>query len=434
MNFAKVAETFPDVSTDIVCQLAEMKVVKPSSVVKLVPQATREQIVSFLQIAEGNDDTGKEAASNEKNISKPGGGDSQLQWLKKAALESGEQAHELDSPTNPDSQLMQELRKLIPPKDGGTGSTSVSFSEKFQDKILGLLGSTSSSTNFNSEHFEYIYEKLRGDPLARSRIENLHAARAHKYGHAQFGPKFWYRDSLHMATKWKSQDDRRKFRIGLKGLIDFLNQLNIMDLEKLLNSGVSGGFKLLKMPGPVSPETLCEYLKDAPPIKIIEFFNQKKAADILKTLKMVSSLAHFSQSMADYFARDDALEPALSVVCEVLRNDQDVGAVLEKRSATFMSLALPYDKHRSVEDRDVSKKTSGSKGSKSRTPKGRLGYCFHFQKKRGCFSSGCTFIHKCDRCDSTRHGRCDCRKEKRQRKSPSPKRKSRRRHHSGSQD
>ena len=58
MNFAKVAETFPDVSTDIVCQLAEMKVIKPSSVVKLVPQATREQIVSFLQIAEENDDTG----------------------------------------------------------------------------------------------------------------------------------------------------------------------------------------------------------------------------------------------------------------------------------------------------------------------------------------------------------------------------------------
>ena len=104
----------------------------------------------------------------------------------------------------------------------------------------------------------------------------------------------------------------------------------------------------MKMPEPISPETMCDYLKEAPPIKLVEFFNRKKAADILKTLKKVSSLAHFSQSMADYFARDDALEPALSVVCEILRNDLDVGAVLEKRSATFMSLALPYDKHRSV--------------------------------------------------------------------------------------
>ena len=38
MNFAKVAEAFPDASIDIVCQLAEMKVIKPSNVVKLVPQ------------------------------------------------------------------------------------------------------------------------------------------------------------------------------------------------------------------------------------------------------------------------------------------------------------------------------------------------------------------------------------------------------------
>ena len=90
-----------------------------------------------------------------------------------------------------------------------------------------------------------------------------------------------------------------------------------------------GRFKLLKIPAPISPVTIYNYLKEAPPIKIVKFFNQKKAADVLKTLKMVSSLAHFSQSMADYFARDDALKPALSVECEVLRNDQDVGAVLE---------------------------------------------------------------------------------------------------------
>ena len=80
---------------------------------------------------------------------------------------------------------------------------------------------------------------------------------------------------------------------------------------------------------------------------MIEFINKVKAADILKLVGKISSLAHFSQSMADYFARDDALEPALAVVCEVLRTSQDVGGVLEKRAATFMSLAQPYDKHRS---------------------------------------------------------------------------------------
>ena len=54
--------------------------------------------------------------------------------------------------------------------------------------------------------------------------------------------------------------------------------------------------------------------------------------------------------MADYFARDDALEPALAVVCEVLRNTEDIGGLLEKRGATFLSLAQPYEKECSKED------------------------------------------------------------------------------------
>ena len=81
-----------------------MVVIKPSSVVKLVPQATREQIVSFLQIAEESYENKEEAAGHKESIPKPGGGVSQLQWLKKAALESGKQACELDSPTVEDSQ------------------------------------------------------------------------------------------------------------------------------------------------------------------------------------------------------------------------------------------------------------------------------------------------------------------------------------------
>ena len=77
LSFAKVAEAFPDTSTDVVGQLAEMEVIKPSNVVKLVTQATLEQIVSFLQAEEINDNW-KEAAGQKENILKPGGGISQL--------------------------------------------------------------------------------------------------------------------------------------------------------------------------------------------------------------------------------------------------------------------------------------------------------------------------------------------------------------------
>ena len=73
---------------------------------------------------------------------------------------------------------MKDPGKPVPPKDGGNEGVSVKFSEKFQEKILGHLGSANPSTNFDSEHFEKAYVKLEADPLARPRVENLYAARA----------------------------------------------------------------------------------------------------------------------------------------------------------------------------------------------------------------------------------------------------------------
>ena len=98
---------------------------------------------------------------------------------------------------------MEELRKLVPPKDGGNLGASVNFSEQFQKKILALLEVSNTPTKFDAEHFEKIYKKLKGDPLARSRIEHLHAARAHKYGHAHFGPKYLFKESVNVAKKNK---------------------------------------------------------------------------------------------------------------------------------------------------------------------------------------------------------------------------------------
>ena len=88
-----------------------------------------------------------------------------------------------------------------------------------------------------------------------------------------------------------------------------------MDLEKLLEKGDAEGFKLLKMPNPALPATFCKYLQKLPPLKLIEFVNQGKASEIRKMISKISSMAHFSQSMVDYFTRDDALELVLVVVC-----------------------------------------------------------------------------------------------------------------------
>ena len=98
------------------------------------------------------------------------------------------------------------------------------------------------------------------------------------------------------------------------------------------------------MPTPISPETLTKYLEHVPPLKLIEFVNKKKAEDIQKALAKISSLAHFSQSMADYYARDHALEPALAVVCEVLRNKEDIGGLLKKRGSHIFKSSLTLRK------------------------------------------------------------------------------------------
>ena len=87
-----------------------------------------------------------------------------------------------------------------------------------------------------------------------------------------------------------------------------------MDLEKSSADGNAEGFKLLKMPVPVLPETFCQYLKNVPPMSILEFINPQKVAVIRKLIDKISSLAHFSRSMADFLAHDDALEPALVVI------------------------------------------------------------------------------------------------------------------------
>ena len=107
--------------------------------------------------------------------------------------------------------------------------------------------------------------------------------------------------------------------------------------------------------------------------------------------------------MADYFARDDALEPALAVVCEVLRNTGDIGGMMRKRAATFLSLAQPYEKERSTEDCAMS---SAKKAPKSRIKKLP---CFRFQGGY-CKFNNCNFKHECTECGSRNHGSDVCRR------------------------
>ena len=85
--------------------------------------------------------------------------------------------------------------------------------------------------------------------------------------------------------------------------------------------------------------------------------------------------------MAYFYAFDGALEPTLAVICEVLRGNEDVGAVLKNKATTFLNLAQPYHKHRSEADHDVvgkirSKRSVGLQLTRKRS----MNHCFKFQE------------------------------------------------------
>ena len=62
-------------------------------------------------------------------------------------------------------------------------------------------------------------------------------------------------------------------------------------------------------------------LKDIPVIEVVNIFNREKAQKIISSIDKIVALAHVSQSMGNYFARDDSLDPALNVVCQGLRGN-----------------------------------------------------------------------------------------------------------------
>ena len=69
-------------------------------------------------------------------------------------------------------------------------------------------------------------------------------------------------------------------------------------------------------------------MSEIPLLDILKLIDTEKAQKIFSTIDKIVALAHVSQSMGNYFARDDALEPALSTVCTGLRGDSDFGHIL----------------------------------------------------------------------------------------------------------
>ena len=241
-------------------------------------------------------------------------------------------------------------------------------------------------------------------------MASIHAARAHKYGHIQCGPKSWYKESNNISKKLISQEDRRKFRQGPKCDIDFVNQLNMHDLMKNL---LDGKREVTSLPKTVKVKlgNIFECLNDIPLIDLLNIINKERAQKICTSIDKIVALAHVSQSMGNYFARDDSLDPALSIVCQGLRGNINFEHILRSRGATFQSLAAAYWHLKSEIDHDVTGSTQTSdrgsyskrrsiKSKQKRTPSYGKRPCWYFQRAGRCSRQDCGFAHRCKRCDS----------------------------------
>ena len=91
-----------------------------------------------------------------------------LESLKGLPVDDPENSPKLECPTDPKSEFMEHLRKLVPQDNGGNEGESVSFTKQFQIKILNLLEAAKPNKDFDVEHFEQVYNKLLKDPLARA--------------------------------------------------------------------------------------------------------------------------------------------------------------------------------------------------------------------------------------------------------------------------
>ena len=325
---------------------------------------------------------------------------------------------EFPVPSPVEGSWTKRLRTLV--QNAGVDSGSVQHDESEDENQSSEDKSNESVSKKELISNEALFKKLKSSISARSSLSAVHAARAHKYGHVQFGPKTWYKDSENISEKLTSQDDRKKFRQGLKSDVDFLNQLNLHDLVKYFIGGKQNISTLNKSTRKKLGD-IFECLKDVPLIDILKLIDPAKAGKIFTSIDKIVALAHFSQSMGNYYARDDSLDPALNVVCEALRGNFDIEYILRKRGGTFQSLASTYYHLRSSGDRDLSGPTHFSRNRGSRGTGGYRSYtrktppssktCWEFDKNDRCSKRDCKFSHRCKRCGSKKHGERSFRKK-----------------------
>ena len=142
------------------------------------------------------------------------------------------------------------------------------------------------------------------------------------------------------------------------------------------------------------------------------------------TMNRLHGNLNFSQSLNEYFATDDMLEPAILLVTEAIRKGPNLVTFL--RGGSVAATAMMYRHRASPSDHDwgsyskagVKKETFSSRTSSSTSDyriqkqkyKYKVGYCFQFQNTGSCETTECQYMHKCSSCNESTHGQDTCQK------------------------
>ena len=170
-----------------------------------------------------------------------------------------------------------------------------------------------------AERDHLFFSTLKLYPKLRQSLPSINSARAYKYGSRAFGQKSWYSESFDIAKGLKTNADRRKFRFGLKSNVDFLIQLDIESLKICLNEN---SFSPCNQPP--SPDNL----SDGSFLSTMRLLDPNRFSKFCTIFNRIQANLDFTQSLSDYFATDEMLEPALMVISDAIRRDLNLRTAL----------------------------------------------------------------------------------------------------------
>ena len=214
-------------------------------------------------------------------------------------------------------------------------------------------------------------------------------------------------DKPGIASRLKTQTQRRQFRLGLIANLAFYNKLNIADLKSAFCSGDPSGLASLSAATPTTIPALRSVAALASPYDVLRIIAPEKAVLFDSTLNQISALAYYVQSLCGYLAANEALEPAHAVICKLLRTGADFeGAVASRPIHVAAAAIAPLCPHPDV-DGVLQRRPSATLARRRPLQFIQRGYCFAFQNG-ACTNRSCHYRHVCSRCRRPGHGMRNC--------------------------